>query len=354
MKTVCYVQTNIGPVRANNEDNYFCAGRYKENQQAPMEELLQTPEGDALLFGVFDGMGGEAGGEQASLLCAQTLRELSAWERGFEAPAFYHRANAAVTSYGQSLGCTSGSTAAVAFLRSNRLFVSNLGDSRIYHLHDGHLRCLTYDHTHWQQLTDAGYTVIDESEHHVLTQFLGMGIQRPISPHFAVSVRVEAGDRILLCTDGVTGVLDDAELLEDLRLPGGAEQAGRMLIRSALEAGTQDNLTAVVVEITELDEEDASLEDAYQDTPSTRRFDVPTPEQIEEQKRMENAPLRQMQRSVFWTLIALLAMTLMILFVALFFGSNRTAASLIDVPERIGYNVLADPIGEEGPNCPNP
>ncbi len=354
MKTVCYVQTNIGPVRSNNEDNYFCAGRYKENLQTPMEELLQTPEGDALLFGVFDGMGGEAGGEHASLICAETLLELSAWDRGFEAPAFYHRANAEVTSYGQSLGCTSGSTAAVAFLRANRLFVSNLGDSRIYHLHDGHLRCLTYDHTHWQQLADAGYTVIDESEHHVLTQFLGMGIQRPISPHFAVSVHLEAGDRILLCSDGVTGVLNDAQLLENLRLPGGPDQAGRMLVRSALEAGTQDNLTVVVVEITELDEEDFSLEDASSDAPNTRRFDVPTPEQIAQQKRVENAPMRQMQRSVLWTLIALLVMTLTILFVALFFGSNRTAVSLVDASNRIGYNDFAEPVGEEGPGCLNP
>ena len=76
MKTECYVQTNIGAVRANNEDNYYCAGSWKKNLRTPTEELLQTPEGTSLLFGVFDGMGGEAGGEQASLLCAETLDEI--------------------------------------------------------------------------------------------------------------------------------------------------------------------------------------------------------------------------------------------------------------------------------------
>lgn len=338
MKTESYVQTNIGAARANNEDNYYCAGTYRKNLRAPTEELLQTPEGDGLLFGVFDGMGGETGGEQASLLCAETLDEIGGWERGFEAPAFYYRANAAVTSYGQSLGSTSGSTAAVAWLRGNRLFASNVGDSRIYHLHDGHLRCLTYDHTRWQQLADAGYTAIEDSERHVLTQFLGMGIRRPMSPHFAVSVRVEKGDRILLCSDGITGVLEDAQLLEALRLPGGTEQAGRRLIRDALDAGSLDNLTVLVVEIAEPDAEEFPLEDAA-DGPVTRRFDVPTPEQIARQKETEGNSQRVLRRRVLWTLAAMLLLALAILFVALYYGQNRTAAAMVDGRSDVCYNI---------------
>lgn len=353
MKTECYVQTNIGAARANNEDNYYCSGKWKENLRTPTEELLQAPEGASLLFGVFDGMGGEAGGEQASLLCAETLHEIGGWERGFEAPAFYYRANAAVTSYGQSLGSTSGSTAAVAWLKGNRLFASNVGDSRIYHLHDGHLRCLTYDHTRWQQLADAGYTAIEESERHVLTQFLGMGVKRPMSPHFAVSVRVEQGDRLLLCSDGVTGVLEDSALLEALRLPGGTEQAGRMLIRSALDAGSQDNLTVLVVEITESDEEEFPLE-SEDDGPVTRRFDVPTPEQIEEQRHSEDDEQRKLVRKMIWTLVAMAVMALAILFVALFLGPHRTAVGLVDAEAGICYNLSSNPAEEGNPACLNP
>ena len=350
MKTECYVQTNIGAVRANNEDNYYCAGTWKETLRTPTEELLQAPEGESLLFGVFDGMGGEAGGEQASLLCAETLDEIGGWERGFEAPAFYYRANAAVTSYGQSLGSTSGSTAAVALLRGNRLFASNVGDSRIYHLHDGHLRCLTYDHTRWQQLADAGYTAIEDSERHVLTQFLGMGVHRPMSPHFAVSVRVEQGDRILLCSDGVNGVLEDAQLLDALRLPGGTEQAGRTLIRSALEAGSQDNLTVLVVEITEPDEEELQLDEPG-DGPVTRRFDVPTPEQVEAQRRSEDDEQRKLVRKMIWTLVAMAVMALAILFVALFLGPNRTAAGLVDADAAVCYNRSSMDAEEGNPTC---
>ncbi len=352
MKTECYVQTNIGAVRANNEDNYYCAGKWKENLRTPTEELLQAPEGESLLFGVFDGMGGEAGGEQASLLCAETLNEIGGWERGFEAPAFYYRANAAVTSYGQSLGSTSGSTAAVAWLKGNRLFASNVGDSRIYHLHDGHLRCLTYDHTRWQQLADAGYTAIEDHERHVLTQFLGMGVRRPMSPHFAVSVKVEKGDRLLLCSDGVTGVLEDAALLEALRTPGGTEQAGRLLIRSALDAGSQDNLTVVVVEITEPDEVEMSL-DSEDDGPVTRRFDVPTPEQIEAQEDPGSDEQKQMLRKLLWTLLAMVLMALAILYVALFLGPNRTAAGLVDAEPGIWYNLSSADTEEGNPACRN-
>ena len=263
MKTICYVQSNIGTTRPGNEDNFYCCGSFRERLHAPVEELLQSPEGEALLFAVFDGMGGEAAGEEAALLCAQTLDRERLSGGTFEAPAYYHRANAAVTSLGQQLGETSGSTAAVAFLRANRLFVSNVGDSRVYHLRGNALRCLTYDHTRYQQLADSGYTVIDESERHVLTQFLGMGVQRPMSPHFAVSVPLEVGDRILLCSDGLSGTLNDAEIRALLQSPDGPEQAGRSLVQEAMEAGSLDNITVLIADVNELDEGEDVLSDSW-------------------------------------------------------------------------------------------
>ena len=121
--------------------------------------------------------------------------------------------------------------------------------------------------------------MIDESERHVLTQFLGMGIQRPMSPHFAISVQLEVGDRILLCSDGLSGTLDDAEI-RDLLQDGGPEQTGRALVRKAMDAGSMDNITVLIADVSELDEGEDPLADPWSDAPVTRRFDVPTPDQI--------------------------------------------------------------------------
>ncbi len=330
MKTVCYVQSNIGTTRPANEDNYYCCGSFRERLQAPVEELLQNPEGEALLFAVFDGMGGEAAGDEASLLCAQTLDRERIEGGMFEAPAYYHRANAAVTSLGQRIGETSGSTAAVAYLRANRLFVSNVGDSRVYHLRGNALRCLTYDHTRYQQLADSGYTVIDEGERHVLTQFLGMGIQRPMSPHFAISVPLEAGDRILLCSDGLSGTLDDAEIRALLQ-EGGPEQAGRALVRQAMDAGSMDNITVLIADVTELDDGEDPLVDPWSDAPVTRRFDVPTPEQIsKEENAVEREHRREIRKSVWLVILSLLGVLALsggIIWLALYHAPDRDAAA---------------------------
>ena len=331
MKTICYVQSNTGTTRPSNEDNFYCCGSFRERLHAPVEELLQNPEGETLLFAVFDGMGGEAAGDEASLLCAQALDRERLSGGMFEAPAYYHRANAAVTALGQRLGETSGSTAAVACLRANRLFVSNVGDSRVYHLRGNALRCMTYDHTHYQQLADSGYTVIDESERHVLTQFLGMGIQRPMSPHFAVSVPLEVGDRILICSDGLSGTLDDAEIRALLQDPDGPEHAGRALVRQAMEEGSTDNITVLIADVSALDEGGDVLAETWGDAPVTRRFDVPTPEQITKQENAAQRERRRELRKSFWlvilSLIGVLALSGGIIWLALGYAPKRDASA---------------------------
>jgi serine/threonine protein phosphatase PrpC len=263
-------------------------------------------------------------------LCAQTLDRERVEGGMFEAPAYYHRANAAVTSLGQRVGETSGSTAAVAYLRANRLFVSNVGDSRIYHLRGSALRCLTYDHTRYQQLADSGYAVIDESERHVLTQFLGMGIQRPMSPHFAVSVPLEVGDRILLCSDGLSGTLDDAEIRALLQ-EGAPEQAGRALVRQAMDAGSMDNITVLIADVCELDEGEDPLSEPWNDAPVTRRFDVPTPDQITEQEHAADRERRREIRKSIWlvilSLLGVLAVSGGIIWLALRHAPERDASA---------------------------
>ena len=111
MRVLCYAQTNIGSGRDNNEDNYYCNGTFKRDAAVPVAEAAAEQEGKRLIYGVFDGMGGEANGEQAALLCAQTLHQCSS-DEPFDALDFFRRANVAVCDMIAASGQVSGSTAA--------------------------------------------------------------------------------------------------------------------------------------------------------------------------------------------------------------------------------------------------
>ena len=341
MKTTCYAQTNIGAARTNNEDNYYCNGTFKLSAQSPVEELISAPEGEGLLFGVFDGMGGEARGEEAALAAARTLFAFQG--RPFEAPAYFQQANAAVGEVGRASGETSGSTAAVAYFRGNRVFACNVGDSRVYFQRGDELRCLTHDHTRYQQLVDSGYTVLAGGDRHVLTQFLGMGVQRPLTPHFSFSVKVEPGDRVLLCSDGVTGSLPDAAIAEAPGQAAPPEAIGRALVQRALAAGSRDNLTVVVVEVCTLDAETLPEEPPptmpSEELAQTRRFEVPPPEKIaaeeDGRRRRRRKERRREARMILLVLLAVLFVAGGIIWLALGHSPHSAGTSQPRAPVRI-------------------
>ena len=130
MRALCYAQTNIGSGRDNNEDNYYCNGTFKRDPAIPVAEAAAEQESKRLIYGVFDGMGGEANGEQAALLCAQTLHACSS-DEPFNALDFFRRANVAVCDMIAASGQISGSTAATVHLTGNHAYCCNVGDSRI-------------------------------------------------------------------------------------------------------------------------------------------------------------------------------------------------------------------------------
>ena len=325
MKMQCYAQTNIGSVRKNNEDNYYCNGAFKLSARSPQEELISAPEGAELLFGVFDGMGGEAHGEECAMLCATTLSQFQGGERPFEAPAFYQQANEAVCALEQRTNETGGSTAAVAHLRGNRVFASNAGDSRVYHLRGKALKRLTRDHTRYQQMVEAGVPNPDPGERHVLTKFIGMDNRRPLTPNFSVSVKLEEGDRIILCSDGITGVLSDAQIAETLSQPQLPEAVGRALVQQALDAGSRDNVTLVLVEVVALDEETIPEEipapASVPEAETTKEFGAVTPAQIMEReqavRREQKRETRREMRMIIAVILAVLAISGAIIYLAL-------------------------------------
>lgn len=224
--------SHVGLVRDGNEDAF----------------LVAPP-----LYAVADGLGGHQAGEVASSIAIETLLEEA--PRVAEAKALgraARRANSAVIEAAESGRGRSGmgTTLTAAMIDGTRVAVAHVGDSRAYLLHFGKLEQLTQDHSMVADLVRQGQLTLEESRVHpnrsVITRALGS------DPNMLVDTfEVEAapGDRLLLCTDGLTGMVADADIERVLGAEPTPQRAVDVLIEKALAGGGHDNITAVVVDV---------------------------------------------------------------------------------------------------------
>ena len=237
------VRTDVGRIREVNEDG-----------------LLAAPP----VFAVADGMGGHDSGDVASGIAVEELRRLA--DDGYD-PGEGHvavvealaRAQERIVGYAadrRSEGRRSspGTTAVAALLVEAEgrpaWLVANLGDSRCYRLAHGTLEQVSVDHSLVQHYVDTGQITPSEAarhpERHVVTRALGgPGLPRPD----LFVLPLDDAPRLLLCSDGINGMLADGVIAGVLRDVDDPEEAARQLVEEALEAGGHDNATAVVVDV---------------------------------------------------------------------------------------------------------
>ena len=215
------------------------------------EDSLRV-HGEAGLAVVADGMGGHPGGDIASRVAVEAVERALADDAAGLTEAL-HAAHRAVVEAGGVEGKPGmGTTCVAARLRSDALECAWVGDSRLYRLHAGRLERLSRDHSHVQSLVDAGALSPEAAEHHperhILTQCLGgFGYDVPEIEHRIVPVAF--GDRVLLCTDGLTGELSDARIESVLAGTPDDRTAARALVEAALAAGGRDNVTVIVATV---------------------------------------------------------------------------------------------------------
>lgn len=225
-------RSDVGCVRSHNEDSY----------------LVQSP-----LFCVCDGMGGHAAGEVASSIAVETIAKTAPHTAD---PALLgaaiEAANAAVIEAAlNGLGKPGmGCTATAAYIEGNTIAIAHVGDSRAYLLHEGTLIRVTRDHSYVEELVDAGEITADEARVHpnrsVITRALGSD-PAMYADHF--SLNIEEGDRLILCSDGLSSMIPDGEIENIATQSSTAQICTDNLVDAALAAGGSDNCTVVVVDV---------------------------------------------------------------------------------------------------------
>jgi PPM family protein phosphatase len=301
------VASDTGRKRRRNEDNYVVA----------------PP-----LFAVADGMGGAQAGEVASKLAASALEDAEGSLHGVErVAALVREANRRVYERATSDPAASGmgTTMTVALVENGVVAIGHVGDSRAYLVRDGRMEQLTDDHSLVNELLKSGKLSPEEAEVHpqwsVITRAVGTDPDVDVD---AFTIDAREGDVFLLCSDGLTDMVEDEDILDVIeRHRDDLDRAVRSLVAAANRGGGEDNITAVAFRIAAGGDEAAPVrtaepdEDTIESPPVHEAVDtmVIPPERIEEEliepgsEAVADAPIDKNARvRLALTMVALLAL----------------------------------------------
>lgn len=244
MHVTCAAGTDKGVVRSANEDYH----------------LMQLDRG---IFIVADGMGGHAAGEVASEMAVRIIADEMGSFRGMPDPDIASRLYTAIQSANGAIFRRTlvehdkrgmGTTATAMILFPRRYLIAQVGDSRAYLLRGGRLFQITKDHSYVQEQVDAGLLTPDQARTHpygnVITRCVGSNEEVAPDMYFG---NLEAGDVILLASDGLTGMLEDDQLAKIIQAGGDPKQWVDRMISDANRRGGLDNITVIVIRVDSVD-----------------------------------------------------------------------------------------------------
>jgi PPM family protein phosphatase len=295
--------TDTGLVRDHNEDRFLA---------------------DERLFAVADGVGGHKAGEVASQTAVETLqREFTepSTDALIDAVKTANRTvwNLAETNSDQrGMGTTLTALALVDDGGEDRLAIVNVGDSRAYLLQQGQLEQLTEDHSLVEQLVREGQLTAEEAQVHpqrsIITRALGLDPEVEVDSWELTPYK---GDRLLLCSDGLTNEVSDEQIATTLRTVGDPEEAAQQLVNEAREHGGSDNITCVVVDVVDDDnpaEPAATLRPTDDDGGRARATIAPPPAPP---RAEPTAPPAPRARRFTWRVFAFILAVLLVIGAAL-------------------------------------
>lgn len=239
-----YVCSMKGNFREINEDNFFVNGVYMNIEHDDKYFIGKCSLNKKVCFGVFDGMGGEENGEEASYYAALALQESYAED----IQKFYIKADNDICAIKDGKK-RAGSTAAILIFEKNYITATNIGDSRSYIIRDNKIRQLSVDHTVISNLLDVGVITREAAKNspfrNHLTRYLGMG--KDIKPYIYESFDIKENDIFVICTDGLSGIMSNEEICSFIVNNKGLPNIAYELSNAAYNKGGKDNTTVIII-----------------------------------------------------------------------------------------------------------
>ena len=256
-------KTDVGRVREHNEDNYVVCPDVEKKEWFFSDTIIESEEGTLLV--VADGMGGLNAGEVASAIAIETIQQYFNQDNRTKIETHeqvkaalidcINIAQSNMLNHAKEHPDTTGmgTTIVIAFIKENILHTAWVGDSRCYVLRKNtELYYATKDHSYVQELVDANQLTMEQAFYHpesnIITRSLGDNSNKTPKPDVCAYPLV-AGDKILLCSDGLNGMLQDDAILKILHETENINEAAIKLINTANEAGGHDNITLILSEI---------------------------------------------------------------------------------------------------------
>ena len=241
--------TDVGMCRKINEDNYYV-----------------LTEGNFPYAIVADGMGGHKAGEIASMMVVDVIKnrlenmldsDMDYVEAGETVRQAVISANSIIYHYAENhykiMGM--GTTASLAMIYQNKIITAHVGDSRIYRITKDEIKQLTKDHSYVQELVSVGKLTPEEAKHHPKKNFITRAMGAEETVKVDINIIPYNGEKILICSDGLTNFTTDEEIRDTMNEPHTLQENSEKLIELANSRGGKDNITIVVLEKENRDEQ---------------------------------------------------------------------------------------------------
>lgn len=257
MNVRCAVISGTGKKRKDNQDNFFFDGCFIQNvyHTDTIAHEIQISDSELHVFAVADGMGGEAYGDLASYIVVKNMKTIEARTHDCLSN-FVRTANREICdeiiAHG---GSRMGSTLALVAIENGDATLLNIGDSRIYLYRSSKLLQISVDHTTVGQMVKMGILTEEQGKkhprRHELTQHLGIFEDEMIIEPYITTGSFIAGDVVLLCSDGLTDMLENQEMESIINENISLEEKTKKMFNAAMNAGGKDNITAMLIEFFE-------------------------------------------------------------------------------------------------------
>lgn len=274
-KLIVSVSSDTGTVRKNNQDNFYINGKFIENYT--QKHITAEGSFDEGVFAVADGMGGESFGDVASDYAVRTLCDFKTEDGGINDENIYDyvdKANNLICDEMRKRGQSIGTTIAIADIKDDTASFYNVGDSKCFLFRSGKVKQMTKDHSVVANLVEMGVITPEQAKtdkrRHQLSQALGVFPEEfIISPFISEPVSLQSNDAVIICSDGLTDALDESMIADIIIRNENPFKVSDELVFSAMQNGSKDNVTVVVIFYKRNDSRQEKVKDVYYENDDT-------------------------------------------------------------------------------------